>query len=296
MPAATQPAPTQQNTQQTPPKLVNAEELGTIYRTYTTEVTVPVTVKDTKGKLVPGLTWRDFRVYENGTPQNLRFFSADAVPLSMVFVVDQSLRSDVMTKVNDSLSAIQGALTPYDEIAIFSYANGPHNQSAGFTGAQSTRVPFVLSMTKASGTEQLNPINSGAFAGCAITQNGNCIDPNLQPGHSAGNSSFVTIPKEIHTLNDAILAAAKELSSRPRERRRVIYVISTQRKRQQGHLQRGAQVPADQRHHGLRHAVGDSAQWGEGYLSRFISPSPCTTTGSSATCSRPAARSTPRRL
>ncbi len=37
---------------------------------------------------------------------------------------------------------------------------------------------------------------------------------------------MITIPKEIHTLNDAILAAAKELSSRPKERRRIIYVIS----------------------------------------------------------------------
>jgi len=36
----------------------------------------------------------------------------------------------------------------------------------------------------------------------------------------------MTIPKEIHTLNDAILSAAKELSTRPKGRRRIIYVIS----------------------------------------------------------------------
>ena len=29
-------------------------------------VEVPFTVKDKKGRLVPGLTWRDVRVYENG--------------------------------------------------------------------------------------------------------------------------------------------------------------------------------------------------------------------------------------
>jgi hypothetical protein len=34
------------------------------------------------------------------------------------------------------------------------------------------------------------------------------------------------MPKETHPLNDAILAAATALSSRPLERRRVIYVIS----------------------------------------------------------------------
>ena len=43
--------------------------------------------------------------------------------------------------------------------------------------------------------------------------------------------------------------------------------------------------------------VGDSAQWGEGYLSRFHLPfHHVRQPRSSATCSRPAARSTPRRL
>jgi hypothetical protein len=32
-------------------------------------VEVPFTVKDNKGKLVPGLTWRDVRIYENGLRQ-----------------------------------------------------------------------------------------------------------------------------------------------------------------------------------------------------------------------------------
>ncbi len=141
-------------------------------------------------------------------------------------MVDQSLPRDQMAQVNQSLGAIQGGLTPYDEVAVFSYANGAHNQSHGFTGAQSTRVPFILSMTKSAGTEQLNTVNSGPLAGCAIRRNGNCVDPNIQPGRSTGNDTFMTIPKEIHTLNDAILAAAKELSTRPKERRRVIYVIS----------------------------------------------------------------------
>ncbi len=34
-------------------------------------VEVPFTVKDKSGKLVPGLTWRDVRVYENGLRQQM---------------------------------------------------------------------------------------------------------------------------------------------------------------------------------------------------------------------------------
>jgi VWFA-related protein len=256
-----------------PPEFDDAQQLATKLVLYTTYVNVPVTVKDSKGKLVAGLTWRDFKVYENGNPEPLKIFSVDSVPLSMAFVIDQSVTKDVMSKVNDSLGAIQAALTPYDEIAVFSYSNGAQNRSGGFTGAQSARVPFLLSMVKTSGTEELVPINDGPFASCNVRANGNCVDPNLQSGRSAGNGTFVTIPKEIHTLNDAIFAAAKELSTRPKERRRVIYVVSDGK-------EYGSKATYKEVLHYLQTnniavygtLVGDSARWGEGYLSRFHLP------------------------
>jgi len=196
------------------------------------------------------------------------------MPLSIVFLIDQSVTRDVMEKVNNSLSAIQGALAPFDEVAVLTYANGSHNWSNGFTGAQSARVPYVLSMAKASGTEVAVPVNSGPFGGCSISKNGFCVDPNVQQGRSVGSSTgTINIPKEIHTLNDAILAAAKELSTRPVERRRIIYVISDGK-------EYGSKAPYKDV---LRYLqtnqiavygtlVGDSARWGEGYLSRFHLP------------------------
>jgi VWFA-related protein len=179
----------------------------------------------------------------------------------------------VMAKVNDSLGAIQGALTPYDEVAVFTYNNGAQDRSGGFTGAQSARVPYVLSMTKAAGADDISPVNSGPLAGCSVRQNGNCVDPNLQPGRSAGSSAFITIPKEIHTLNDGILAAAKELSTRPKGRRRIIYVVSD-----------GKEAGSKANYRDVLHylqtnqiavygtLVGDSARWGEGYISRVHLP------------------------
>jgi VWFA-related protein len=264
--------------QTTPPEQPAAGEgvekvtkLGTINVNF---VEVPVTVKDTKGKLVAGLTYRDFKIYENDTREPISFFTTDSFPLSIAFVIDQSLTSDVMAKVNNSLGAIQGALTPYDEIAIFSYNNGAQNRSGGFTGAQSARVPFVLSMTKAAGEEMLVPVASGPLSGCNIRQNGNCVDPNIQPGKSAGAfSGIMNIPKEIHTLNDAILAAAKELSTRPKGRRRIIYVISDGKeygsKATYKEVLRYLQTNKTAVYGTL---VGDSARWGEGYVSRFHLP------------------------
>ena len=38
-----------------------------------------------------------------------------------------------MAKVNNSLAALQGAFTPYDEVSVFTYNNGPKMQT-DFTG------------------------------------------------------------------------------------------------------------------------------------------------------------------
>jgi VWFA-related protein len=250
------------------------EDIGSRITVNTTYVEVPVTVKDSKGNPVAGLTWRDFKVYENDTWEPLKIFSVDPAPLSIAFVIDQSLTSDVMAKVNDSLSAFQGALSPYDEVAIFSYNNGPREWT-GFTAAQGNRVPAVLALAKSVGRDDLVPINSGAFGPCSITKNGGCVDSNntVQQGGSTGSSSFITIPKEIHTLNDAILKAAKELSTRPKERRRIIYVISD-----------GKEYGSKATYKDVLHyvqankiavygtLVGDSARWGEGYVSRLHLP------------------------
>jgi VWFA-related protein len=269
----TQPAKAPEPIQATPPETASPAELANIFRINVTYVEVPVTVKDSKGNLVPGLTWRDFRVFENGTYEPLKVFSVDPMPLSIAFVIDQGLTSDVMDRVNESMGAIQGALTPYDELAIFTYSHISHEWT-GFTGAQSARVPAVFAIAKASGTEELIPVNSGPLAGCSIHVNGNCADPNLQEGRSTGSGSgVITIPKEIHTLNDAILAAAKELSTRPKGRRRIIYVISDGK--EAGSKATYKDVLRYLQTNNIAvwgTLVGDSARWGEGYLSRFHIP------------------------
>lgn len=258
---------------QPPPEIADVEKTNYLIKTYTTYVEVPVTVKDPKGKMVAGLTWRDFKVYENNTREPIKVFNVDPYPLSIAFVVDQSLTSDVMRKVNDSLDAIQGALTPYDEVAVFSYSNGSQERT-GFTGAQSARLPAVLALTKSTGTDELVPIGGGnPFSGCNIRQNGSCVDPNIQEGRSAGSTDNPIIPKEIHTLNDAILAAAKELSRVPKGRRRIIYVISD------GH-EYGSKASFKEVIRFLQTneiavygtLVGTSAAWGEGWISKIHLP------------------------
>jgi len=268
-PAAPQPAAAPAVVTPAPGEGVEAVATFSINVNY---VDVPVTVKDGKGNLVSGLHAEDFRIFEDGTYVPTHVFTVDSFPLSIAFVIDQSLTSDVMAKVNDSLGAVQGALAPYDEAAVFTYSNGAKEWTT-FTGAQGKRLPAVLALAKAIGTDMQVPTNSGPFAGCNIRKNGDCVDPNLQPGRSAGNSSFMNLPKEIHTLNDAILSAAKELVARPKERRRVIYVVSDGK-------EYGSKATTKEVIRYLQTnkitvyatAVGDSARWGEGYVSRIHLP------------------------
>ncbi len=191
-------------------------------RVQTNFVEVPFTVKDNKGRLVPGLTWRDVRVYENGLRQQMALFTVDPFPLSVALVIDQSLTYDNMTKVNNALGALQGAFTPYDEVAVFTYNNGPRLRT-DFTAGQSPRLNFVIDQSKSSGREPLS-IMGGPLA-ATTNINGQNFDPNTAP---VRNHQGIELnpPKEVHTLNDAILAAAIATSKAGKGRRRVVYVIS----------------------------------------------------------------------
>jgi VWFA-related protein len=244
------------------------------YRIQTTEVVVPVTVKDPKGNPVAGLTWRDFTVYENNVREPLRVFSVDPRPVSVAFVIDQTLPSNYMREVNESMGAIQGALTPYDEAAVFTYTNGA-KEWTGFTGAQGNRLPAVLSLAQATGTDPMVPNVGGSpmSEACPLYQNGNCADPNLQPEKSTQGISGLQVPKEIHTLNDAILLAAKELSTRPKDRLRIIYVISDGK--EYGSKATWKEVVKYLQTNNIAvyaTVVGESARWGEGWLDRFHLP------------------------
>jgi VWFA-related protein len=258
--------PTQdQQPQETAPEVKDRQ----IFVVRVNNVVVPVTVLDKKHQQVAGLTWRDFQIYENNVRQRIAFFSADAVPLSVALVIDQSLDRDTMAKVNESLRAIQGGFTASDEIAVFTYADGVNNPT-DFTAALSARVPAVLAQSKKEGDSYGPPITGGPLAG-GPSINGRSVDPNLDPQRA--NSGFLVYPKEIHTLNDALLAAGKALSTRPKEFRRIIYVISD-----------GKESRSKANFHEVVHyleanqiavygtLVGDSATWGLGYLDKHKIP------------------------
>lgn len=232
-------------------------------------VQTPFTVKDSKGRLVPGIDWREVRVYENGLRQKMSIFTSDPFPLSVALVIDQSVTFDTMTKINNALSALQGAFAPYDQVAVFTYNNGPKMQT-DFTAAQSARLGAVLERSKGKGREPLMGLD-GPLAQTTVINNQQ-FDPNTSP---IRNNPGMTLnpPKELHTLNDAILAAAIATTKAGRGRRRIVYVISDGK--EYGSTAKFKEVVRYLQGHEIQvyaTVVGDSALPVIGFLDRFHLP------------------------
>ena len=128
----------------------------------------------------------------------------------------------------------------------------------------------MLQASKKPGDYLGAPINSGPFYG-GPRINGQSVDPNLDA--QRGNPGVGLIPKEIHTLNDAILAAGKALSTRPKGSRRVIYVISDGKEsRSKASFKEVVRYLETKKIQVYGTLVGDSATWGLGYLDKFKIP------------------------
>jgi VWFA-related protein len=180
-------------------------------------VMVPVTVKDSEGRLVGGLLPKDFSVLESGQKQTLKFFTSDPFALSAAVVFDTGMPDVGLKKVQETLSALQGAFSQFDEIGVYTYSSTA-GRVADFTEV-GKQLTAVLNQVKGySGTNNGPPVTSGPLGPQGPYINGHPLDIPVQP--------VSTPPKVARVMNDAILLAARDLSKRDRARRKIIFVVS----------------------------------------------------------------------
>lgn len=184
----------------------------------TTLVMLPVTVKDNSGRLVGGLLPKDFSVLESGQKQTLKFFTSDPFPLSAAVIFDTGMPDVGLHKVQETLSALQGAFSPFDEVGIYTYSSTV-GRVADFESAGKQLTVALNEVKGYSGTNNGPPVTSGPLGPQGPMINGNPVGaPPVTPVN--------TPPRTARVLNDAMLMAARDLSKRDRARRKIIFVIS----------------------------------------------------------------------
>jgi VWFA-related protein len=193
-----------------------AEGLYTL-RVITNFVLLPVMVKDSDGRRVDGLLPKDFTVNENGKSQKLTYFTSDPFELSVAIVLDTGMADVALQKVNQTFSALTGAFSPYDEVALYTYSSTV-SQVTDYTRRSENLTAALDQMKLVRGDGGGPPVLGGPLAS-GPTVNG------APPG--GGVIAPVNTPeREYHVLNDAILRAALDLGKREKTRRKVIFVIT----------------------------------------------------------------------
>jgi len=180
-------------------------------------VLVPVTVTDREGRLVGGLLPKDFSVLESGQRQTLKFFTSDPFPLSAAVIFDTGMPDVGLRKVQETLSALQGAFSQFDEIGIYTYSSTV-GRVADFTGVGKQLTATLNQVKGYSGANNGPPVTSGPLGPQGPIINGRPIDSPVNPVSAP--------PKVARVMNDAILLAARDLSKRDRARRKIIFIVS----------------------------------------------------------------------
>ncbi len=181
------------------------------------EVIVPVRVTDGSGRLVNGLLPKDFTVYEDGNKRALNFFTSDPLAISAAVVFDLGMPDINVQKVNQTFPALEGAFSQFDEVAIYTYSTTV-GRMADF-GAVGKRLDAVLNQLKTvHGENNGVPVLGGPLGPQGPTINNIPVDRSSSVPLSPG--------KQARVLNDAILAAALDLGTRQKGRRKIIFVIS----------------------------------------------------------------------
>jgi len=210
-----QSAPAAAQEQSTPPA-----QQATI-RIPVNQVIVPVTVKDRSGQLVPDLRRDEFRVFEDNVEQKIASFIADPVPLSMVVLIDNDLKSRDAKQVGESLIAIVGGLSLNDEAWVCRFDQRFH-PGKGFINDRDKLLTELqrthLDAEPSAGPSSAAVANSPSINGHSATGDA----PNI----TGGLTNLKNQPTK--ALDDAVYAAAQLLKDRDpeRQRRKIIFLIS----------------------------------------------------------------------
>ena len=99
-------------------------QVGTTFAVAVNLIKVPVSVFNEKGAPLPDLHAGDFRIYEDGVPQEVRNCGIDRAPVSLVLVIDTSATVEKeLKKIKQAAREFVSALAPEDRIAVIAFSD-----------------------------------------------------------------------------------------------------------------------------------------------------------------------------
>jgi VWFA-related protein len=176
---------------------------------------VPVSVKNGAGELVTDLEQSDFRIFEDGIEQPIALFSVDAFPLSAAILIDDDLKRSTSDRVQKTLETLAAGFSASDEFSLWRFDEVPDSISDFIADNDA-----LLTQLK-----RIDLSSSFPGVGSAPMTNGPRVNTQAPTGPPQRSAMSMGHPNYKH-INDAIYAAAEQLRERPRERRKIIFLIS----------------------------------------------------------------------
>jgi Ca-activated chloride channel family protein len=108
--------------------LAGQDQEGASFQSGVELINVTATVTDGEGRFISGLRKEDFRVYEDGEPQDITHFNSERAPVSLGIALDTSgsMTSDKMAAARAAIDRfVYDLLATEDELFFLQFANRP---------------------------------------------------------------------------------------------------------------------------------------------------------------------------
>ena len=191
---------------------LSQQQAPTTVRITSDLVVLSVNVRDRAGNLVPDLRREQFRLLDDGVEQEIKAFTEESLPLSLVILVDNDVNGNAGMQLVQSLRALMGGVSLQDEATVcrFDMLFYPGN---GFT----SNIDNLMSELKATQAE--------------VKPTPTYVPEAVVCGNSTTGSPCIPAPTYLGSrpskaLDDAVFSAADLLENTRADRRKIILVIS----------------------------------------------------------------------
>jgi len=175
-------------------------------------VVLSVSVRDRSGNLVQDLRREQFRILDAGVEQEIKVFTEESLPLSLVILVDNDVNGNTGMQLVQSLRALMAGVSLQDEATVcrFDMLFYPGN---GFT----SNIDNLMAELKSTQAE--------------IKPTPTYVPEPVVYGNSTTGSPSIAAPvysgsRPSKALDDAVYSAADLLENAGSDRRKVVLVIS----------------------------------------------------------------------